>query len=257
MGPEANTKVVVLGVPIDALTMDQMVAHAARVIEQREHMLVGVVNAAKLVNMHRQPKLRAAVTAADVILADGMGVVWAARFLRLPLPERVPGIDLMMRLLALAHERRHRVFCLGATQEVLDEVLAQIRRDYPGVQIAGAHHGYFDEANDQDVAEQIMSAKPDMLFAAMSSPKKEEFLARWSKQMNVPVCHGVGGAFDVMAGKVRRAPHIWQRLGMEWLYRTLQEPRRLWRRYLVTNTLFGWMVLRQWLGARHHAEALH
>ena len=249
-GMEAARRIDVLGVPIDSLSMEAMVARAAHAIDTRGRLLVGVVNAAKLVNMHRQPKLGEAVRVADVILADGMGVVWAARFLGRPLPERVPGIDLMIRLLELADRQHYRVFCLGATQEVLDDVLAQIRRDYPGAVVAGAHHGYFGAEDEPALAERIKASQTDMLFAAMSSPKKEEFLARWSPELGVPLCHGVGGAFDVMAGKVRRAPALWQRMGLEWLYRVLQEPRRLWKRYLVTNTLFGWMVLRQRLAGQ-------
>ena len=244
----------ILGVSIDALTMDEMVALAERAIRERQRLLVGVVNAAKLVNMRRQERLRAAVLAADVILADGMSIVWAARLLRPRLPERVSGIDLMVRLLEQADKCGYRVYCLGATDEVLAQVVELIGREYPGAKLAGARNGYFASEEEAEVAAEIAACRPDLLFAAMSSPKKEEFLARWGEQMDVPVCHGVGGAFDVLAGKVRRAPLSWQRLGLEWLYRVLQEPRRMWRRYLVTNTLFSAMVARQ-LFARRSGQA--
>jgi N-acetylglucosaminyldiphosphoundecaprenol N-acetyl-beta-D-mannosaminyltransferase len=114
--------------------------------------------------------------------------------------------------------------------------------DYPGVQVAGSRDGYFKDAEEQAVAADIGASRADILLVAMTSPKKEKFLARWSETLGVPVCHGVGGSFDVMAGKVERAPDLWQRLGLEWLYRVKQEPRRLWRRYLVTNALFCGML---------------
>lgn len=246
MLPLNNGRIVsVLGLPMGALTMDEVVALCERAIHQRDPLLIGVVNAAKIVNMHRDEVLCHAVRAADVILADGVPVVWASRVLGQRLPERVAGIDLMIRLLKRANRCGYCVYCLGATDEVLVEATQRISHDYPGAQIVGQRNGYFDDEEEPAVAEAIAAAKPDMLFVAMSSPKKELFMARWAEQMGVPVCHGVGGAFDLLAGKVKRAPERWQRLGLEWLYRVAQEPRRLWRRYLVTNTLFCGLVLRE------------
>lgn len=240
----------ILGLPIAAVTLLESVARAEHAIRTRRTLLVGVVNAAKIVNMSRDARLNAAVRSADVIFADGMSVVWAARILRRPLPERVTGIDLMTALFQKAHERGYRIFLLGATQQVLDSAVQRVKRDYPGAQIAGTQHGYFAQPDEPALADTIAASRADMLFVAMTSPKKEEFLARWAARMQVPVCHGVGGAFDVLAGKVRRAPQAWQRLGLEWLYRTLQEPRRLGGRYLDTNTRFISMVLRERLRGR-------
>jgi N-acetylglucosaminyldiphosphoundecaprenol N-acetyl-beta-D-mannosaminyltransferase len=140
------------------------------------------------------------------------------------------------------------VYLLGAEQAVLDEVTRRMQKDFPNARLAGACNGYFRQEQESDVALAVRDAQPDMLFVAMTPPKKEIFLAKWAQTMNVPVCHGVGGSFDVYAGKVKRAPHLWQKLGMEWLYRTLQEPRRLWKRYLVTNSIFLWMVLSEMFG---------
>lgn len=244
----------VLGTTIHALTMSQVLGLVEQSIATRRHLLIGVVNAAKIVNMHRQPALREAVTDADLVLADGMAVVWASRLLRRSLPERVAGIDLMHEMLGLSARRGFGVFCLGATQEVLDAAIAQMQQDHLGVRIVGRHHGYFTEPDESRIAAIIRDARPDILLVAMTSPKKEKFLARWSEVMDVPVCHGVGGSFDVVAGKVKRAPRIWQKLGMEWLYRVVQEPRRMWRRYLVTNTLFCLMLMREMvLGGRQGA----
>jgi N-acetylglucosaminyldiphosphoundecaprenol N-acetyl-beta-D-mannosaminyltransferase len=251
IGDAMNAKVKarrLFGVPVHAVTMAQALEVCHSAVQEQRPMTIGVVNAAKVVNMQRQPLLREAVLAADLTVADGMSVVWASRLLRQPLPERITGIDLFQELLALADRERYSVYLLGAEQAVLEEVARRIHREYPNVRIAGARNGYFSDAQSRQVAEHIRESRPDMLFVAMTPPKKEIFLATWGRLMKVPVCHGVGGSFDVMAGKVKRAPEFWQRTGLEWLYRTLQEPRRLWKRYLVTNSIFIWMVARELAG---------
>jgi N-acetylglucosaminyldiphosphoundecaprenol N-acetyl-beta-D-mannosaminyltransferase len=150
----------------------------------------------------------------------------------------------------------YRIFCLGATPEVLTRALAIFGRDYPGVVIAGSHHGYFSAQEEAAVAEQISASNADILIVAMTSPRKEQFIARWGSRLGVTVCHGVGGSLDVVAGKVQRAPAAWQRLGLEWLYRVKQEPRRLWRRYLVTNTMFVGLVCAEWFHLRWHRKPI-
>jgi N-acetylglucosaminyldiphosphoundecaprenol N-acetyl-beta-D-mannosaminyltransferase len=230
-------------------------AEALDVVESavatREPLHIGVVNAAKIVNMRRDPALRNDVLSSDVVFADGMAVVWASRFLGQPLPERVAGIDLMHGILDRGRDRGWRVYCLGASAGVLERTVAEMKSRY-GATIAGSHDGYFSADEEEAVAGEIAESRADVLFVAMTSPTKERFLARWSERMAVPVTHGVGGSFDVLAGKVERAPEIWQRLGLEWLFRVRQEPRRLWRRYLVTNTLFCWQVAVEWVRARVH-----
>lgn len=236
------------GIPIHAITMEQTLAVIDQTISNRERLQIGVVNAAKIVNMRRDETLRQDVLSSHLIVADGMAVVWAGRLLGRPLPERVAGIDLMTEMLRQGNLRGYRVYCLGATDEVLEKVTVRIAKEYPQVSIVGKRNGYFSPDEESEVAQEIASAHPDILFVAMTSPKKEMFLARWSKQLGVPICHGVGGSFDVLAGKVQRAPELWQRLGLEWLYRVKQEPRRLWKRYFVTNTLFCGLVLQELRG---------
>jgi len=230
--------------------MPDVLDRVAEVIARRGRLLIGVVNAAKVVSMQRDEALRQSVLDADLVLADGISVVWASRALGAPLPQRVTGIDLMMEMLRRGNEAGWRVYCLGATAEVLDRTTARIAQDFPGVRIAGSHHGYFGAGDEPGLAQSIREAAPDILLVAMTSPKKEQFLARWRETLGVPVCHGVGGSFDVLAGKVQRAPDAWQRLGLEWLYRVKQEPGRLWRRYLVTNVLFCGLVLREMVRGR-------
>ena len=242
------TAVRLLGVPVHAVTMQQALAVCQSAVQKRQRLMIGVVNAAKLVNMRRQPVLREAVVASDLVVADGMAVVWAARILGRRLPERVTGIDLFENLLGLAERHGFSVYFLGAAQDVLDTMLERLRVRHPALRIAGSRNGYFTDAEAPQVADAIHRTHCDMLFVAMSSPKKEVFLAEWGPRMDIAVCHGVGGSFDVLAGKVKRAPVLWQKLGLEWFYRFAQEPRRMWRRYLVTNTLFVHMVLRERLG---------
>lgn len=248
-----NNIINLFGIPVAAKTMEQSLDLVDEVIKSRGSLQIGVINAAKVVNMDKDPELREAVLSSDVILADGAAVVWASKLLRTPLPERVAGIDLMFGMFERGSERGYRVYCLGATEEISRTVEENLARDYPGLILAGRHHGYFSEDEAQNIADQIKRSKADILLVAMTSPKKERFLAKWMAHMEVPVCHGVGGSFDVYAGKVERAPESWQRLGLEWLYRVKQEPGRLWKRYLFTNLSFIWMLLKSLLGFRKAA----
>jgi N-acetylglucosaminyldiphosphoundecaprenol N-acetyl-beta-D-mannosaminyltransferase len=235
----------ILNVDIDAVSLEDAVHACEQAIEHQTPIVIGCVNAAKLVNMQRDAALRDAVNASDLIIADGMAVVWASRLLKRPLPERVPGIDLFVRLLQEAAVRGQSVYLLGARQEVVEEVVRRVERDYPGLTIAGYRNGYFSDAELPAILDDIRGSGADMLFLGITPPKKELFLARWGKDVSVSVAHGVGGAFDVLAGRVPRAPALFQRFGMEWLFRVIQEPRRMWKRYLVTNTGFILMLLRE------------
>jgi N-acetylglucosaminyldiphosphoundecaprenol N-acetyl-beta-D-mannosaminyltransferase len=243
------------GIGIHAVTMDQALAVCHRAVDTHSHLSIGVVNAAKIVGMQRSRTLFDAVAGADLVLADGMAVVWAGKILRQPLPGRVTGIDLFERLLHLADEHGYGVYFLGAAQEVLDEVLRRVRRDYPHLRIAGSRNGYFTDDQAAGVADEIRRSRADFLFVAMTSPRKELFLGRFGSDLDVAVCHGVGGSFDILAGKVRRAPRAWQVLGLEWLYRVFQEPRRMWKRYLVTNAQFANLLMHEALGPRPAAAA--
>jgi N-acetylglucosaminyldiphosphoundecaprenol N-acetyl-beta-D-mannosaminyltransferase len=237
---------VILGVPVAPVTMAEVVEVCRRAIVTHERVSIGVVNAAKVVKMKDDPALRAAVLSSDIIVADGMSIVWAGRVLGSPLPERVAGVDLLQELLEVADRERFSVYLLGGRQEVVQEVARRVSARHSALRIAGIRHGYFTEAEEPAVVEAINAARPDLLFIGISTPKKELFTARWRSHLDVAVCHGVGGSFDVIAGQVRRAPSRFQALGLEWFYRLLQEPRRMWKRYLVTNTRFMCMLVAAW-----------
>jgi N-acetylglucosaminyldiphosphoundecaprenol N-acetyl-beta-D-mannosaminyltransferase len=239
------TRRTLFGVELDALTMDQTVQRCLDAVRDGGRLEIGVVNAAKLVTMRRDPRLAAAVAGCDIVVADGQAVVWASRVLRQPLPERVAGIDLFMRLLAEAEPRGTGVYFLGARKDVLDLMIAEVEARFPALRIAGHRNGYFDDSEQEAIADAIRASGAQLLFLGMTSPKKEIFTAAHGKRTGVHVVHGVGGSFDILAGVTKRAPRAWQRLGLEWLYRLLQEPRRLARRYLTTNAAFLLMTARE------------
>ncbi|MBT8101272.1 MAG: WecB/TagA/CpsF family glycosyltransferase [Gammaproteobacteria bacterium] len=236
----------ILGLGIHAATMDQALDAIDAAIQAKQRLMIGVVNAAKIVNMRKNKELWDDVSGSDLVLADGMSVVHASRILRAALPERVAGIDLMTGILERGNHAGYRVYCLGATEEVSQTVEKRFRESYPGVQIVGRRNGYFNDDEEEAIAQDIAKRDVDVLFVAITSPKKERFMAKFSDQLNTTVVHGVGGSFDVVAGKVERAPDVWQRMGLEWLYRVKQEPGRLWKRYLVTNLAFMRMVGAAW-----------
>jgi len=236
------TRSVVLGCGIDRMDMRQTLARCEELIARREFAQHVAINAAKLVAMQQDPDLRRIVEGCELVSADGQAVVWASRMLHDPLPERVAGIDLMQELFALAERRGFRVFVLGAKAAVLEQARRRIMAKHPRLQFVGMRDGYFSEAEEAEVAEQVRDARPDILFVAISSPRKEYWLGRYGRTIDVPFVMGVGGAIDVVAGITRRAPRPLQQLGLEWAYRLVQEPRRLWRRYAVTNLRFGWLL---------------
>ena len=243
----------VAGCRIDRLDMAETVARCEELIRGGGVTQHVAINAAKVVAMHGDPDLRAIIDGCELVSADGQSIVWASRILGDPLPTRVAGIDLMQELLAVAERRGYGVYFLGARQEVLDRALERIRARHPSLRVVGARDGYFADHEAGQVAEGVRAARPDILFVAISSPKKEYWLSRYGRQLDVPFVMGVGGSVDVLAGMTRRAPPLLQRMGLEWAYRLAQEPRRLFRRYLVSNVRFGWLVAAD-LAARRRAR---
>lgn len=229
---------------MDVLSTDETISEIDRRLIAGQFTQHVVVNVAKLVQMQDDPGLRAAVAGCDIINIDGAGVVFAARLLGIAVPERVTGIDLFHRLLGYAESTGRSVYLLGAESLILDQAVANIRKDHPLLRIAGFHHGFFAGREDQ-IVEAIRTSGAELLFVGISSPLKEQFVNRWKDTLGVKLAMGVGGTFDVVAGKVKRAPLWMQRAGLEWLFRVMQEPRRLWRRYLITNARFLGMVLKE------------
>ncbi len=242
-----------LGAPMHALSMTETLGLAEESMRTRRPLLHTVVNVAKLVTMAKDPELREDVVSADVINVDGVGVVWGARLLGTAIDERVAGVDVMTEMFALCASKGYRPFLLGAEQHVLDAMAAELARLYPGLVIAGLQNGYFTAGEEAGVIAAINASGADCLFVALPTPRKERFLKRYRNELLPSFVMGVGGSFDVFAGKVVRAPVLVQRLGLEWLFRVVQEPRRLWRRYYETNIGYAtllWRVYRARRSAR-------
>lgn len=237
-------RIKLLGIPMDACTMRETVQWIDKRISNRQFTQHVVVNVAKLVNMQKDPDLRSSVEACDIINIDGMGVVWGARFLGTPIPERVAGIDLFYELLSLSANKNYPVFLLGAKNDVVEATALKLSRQYPNLDIAGYHDGYFWE-KEQSIVNTIKESGAKLLFVAITSPKKENFINNWKEALGVDFVMGVGGTFDIVAGRVKRSPKWMQKAGLEWLFRIIQEPRRMWKRYLVTNSQFAWLLLKE------------
>lgn len=244
----------ILGCEIDRVELSEAVERCEYHIDARipaQHM---AVNAAKVVAMQDDAQLLKLVNRCEIVTADGQAVVWASRLLGDPLPSRVTGIDLMHELLALAERKGYGVYVLGARAEVLEQAVTRMQSLHPDLRIVGHRDGYFSEQEELDVVSAIRRSKPDLLFVAMPSPRKERFIGRWREELEIPFCMGVGGSIDVIAGVTRRAPRPLQRFGLEWSYRLAQEPRRLLRRYLVSNWRFVALTLRQAVARAVHSK---
>jgi N-acetylglucosaminyldiphosphoundecaprenol N-acetyl-beta-D-mannosaminyltransferase len=235
-----------LGSPFDRLgmqsTVDQCISwcYGPRVA----HTVI-TLNAALLCMMRADQELRAACRGGDLIVADGVPVVAISRLAGVPLPERVAGVDLTARLLAEGSARGLSAYFLGARPEVVRSLADHCRRTYPGLKVAGWRDGYFSADQHPEIVAEIARLAPHMLFVGMPSPFKETWCQRHRDALGVPVIVGVGGTFDVLTGYVRRAPRALQAVGMEWSWRLAMEPRKMWKRYLRTNTQFLALAARE------------
>jgi N-acetylglucosaminyldiphosphoundecaprenol N-acetyl-beta-D-mannosaminyltransferase len=239
--------VIIAGIPVTNITEDEAVALIDELISVGGPHYGAVVNAAKVVAANQDPELKRALLNADFVTADGMSVVWASRLLGRSLKQRVTGIDLFERLLAHAAEQELTVYFLGARDESVRGLVELAWNRFPALRIAGYHNGYFQESDDDAICEEIMRSRADLLFVAMGSPKQELWITSNILLTGVRFALGVGGTFDHLSGKVRRAPKWMQSSGLEWLHRFVQEPARLWRRYLIGNSAFVLLIIKQLL----------
>ena len=247
----AAGKVSLLGLDFDPLTMREAVERCIAACQQpRSTHVVITANASHLCMMRRDPELAHACRAGQPTVADGMSVVWALRASGQPCPERVAGVDLMAELLKAAEANHLSVYFLGAKPEVVTALVERTGLRHPRLRIAGFRDGYFGPEEHLAIIEQIRASGAHMLFVGMPSPFKEVWCEKHRERLNVPVVMGVGGSFDVLAGFIMRAPHWVQVMGLEWFWRLLMEPRKLWKRYLVTNTEFILLAGREILGRR-------
>jgi N-acetylglucosaminyldiphosphoundecaprenol N-acetyl-beta-D-mannosaminyltransferase len=244
-----------LGVPFDNVTTTETLARIEAMIASRRPHYAATANVDFVVQALEDLELHRILLDAHLVLADGMPLVWASRWLGNPLPERVTGADLVPRLMAEAETKGWRVFFLGGTESSVASAAARVRERHPNLQLVGAYSPPFNpllEMNDEDILQRIRTARPDILLVAFGCPKQEKWINMHFRAAGVPFSVGVGASIDFLAGTVSRAPRWMQRCGLEWVFRLLQEPGRLFRRYSKDLRWFGSAMLRQtwWLGAR-------
>lgn len=242
-----------LGCPLDPVSSPELLDRLREQIKSRSATsVIQFVNANKVAKVHEDEEMRGIMNRADYVLADGQPMLPMASMLGMDVPERIDGIGLMQKFLVLANEEGFSVYLLGAKQEIVEECVRRIETEFPNIKIAGYRNGYFKEDEIPGVVEGVAATKPDFVFLGMGSPMKERLADGWKEQFCAVVIQGVGGSFDVMAGLVNRAPVWMQRCGLEWLYRIIQEPRRMFWRYVRTNGcclwLFGKALLKRWFG---------
>lgn len=231
-----------LGIEVDRLTFEEALSRARIAMQNGERLQHCDLNVAKFVACRNDESLYQCILDSDMICTDGMGILVAARLLGLDLGERIAGVDLMYAILKMCEADGFRPYFLGAKNDILQRALSEVRRRYPRIRIAGSRHGYFSPDEEAEIVHEIHQSKADCLFVGISSPIKERFLNTYRDELGVPLQLGVGGAFDVLAGEKKRAPVTVQRAGFEWLYRMIQEPRRLGPRYLSSNIQFAHIV---------------
>lgn len=227
-----------MGLAIDNLTMEETISIVEDFIKSGKPHQHVVINVNKAVKAAKNMALRQIINNCDLVSADGMPIVWASRMLGKGLKERVSGIDLFINLLEVAEKKNFKVYFLGATAEVVDKVIEVVGAKHPELIITGWRNGYWNSGEESQIVEKIKTSRPDILFIAIPSPQKEIFSSRNLRNLDVPFVMGVGGSFDVLAGKTKRAPLWMQKSGLEWFYRFLQEPGRLFKRYFIEGTYF-------------------
>ncbi len=238
-----NGRANICGLMVDKISLDQTVNYIDEAIPHGERCHIVLVNAAKIVKAKYDMDLAHIIKSADLVGADGVPIVWASRLLGQALPGRVNGTDLMERLFELSDQRGYKLYLLGAREEIITKTVQELKRRYKSIQIAGYRNGYFNSPEEERRAvREIAESGADILLVGMGSPMKERWVRRNKADLGVPIIHGVGGSFDIIGGLTKRAPVWMQKYGLEWFFRLCQEPRRMWRRYLFTNTLYIGLV---------------
>ncbi|MBT6671087.1 MAG: WecB/TagA/CpsF family glycosyltransferase [Lentimicrobiaceae bacterium] len=241
----SRSRIDFFGFNIDNLSMRESLDTINESIRSKNNFQHVALNVGKLVKSRNDPLLRESIQGADMINIDGAGIVYGMRLFGLKPKGRVAGIDLMYNLLSEAERYGFGVYFLGATDDVLYRMVSSFKLRLPKLRIAGFHNGYFKEEDEMSVVNEIASLKPSIVFVGISSPKKEIFIKRNKNKLNARFVMGVGGSFDIFAGKTKRAPLFVQNKGLEWLYRIYQEPRRMWKRYFITNAVYLFLLIRE------------
>ncbi len=253
MGINLSTqKVNICGVNIDNVAFDDAIRIIDCFVERKVPTYVVTLNVNHIVILSQDNAFRQLYEGASLVLADGMPILWAAKFLGVPLKEKISGSDLFPRLCEVAAGKGYKLFLLGGKEGAAAKAAYILKAKYPVIQIAGVYCPPFGFENDAEenkkTIEMIRVAKPDILFVGVGSPKQEKWIYKHKDEYQVPVSIGIGATFDFVSGIVKRAPLWMQKIGLEWFWRLMMEPRRLWKRYLIDDPVFFWLVLKQKLG---------
>ncbi|MDP9751284.1 WecB/TagA/CpsF family glycosyltransferase [Thermoanaerobacter pentosaceus] len=216
----------IFGVPIDRVTMIQAVEILKNFLQEDRLHIVATPNAEIVMMAQKDKEYMEILNNTDLNVPDGSGIVFASKVFKKPLTERVAGFDLMLEFIKDISSKGVKIYLLGAACQVAEQARANLEKLYPGVKIVGTHHGYFTEEEENKIIEEINNKGAEVLFVALGAPKQEKWIYKNKDKLKVKIAMGVGGSFDVIAGKVKRAPYIYRKLGLEWLYRLIKEPWR-------------------------------
>lgn len=245
----------ILNTYVNALSMEETIREVENIINRRIPTQHVVINASKINLIEKDKKLKNIIDSCPLINADGASIIWAAKKLNIPLKERVTGIDLFLNLVNLAAEKHYKIYLFGATEEVVLKVKSIFEEQYPSLQIVGYRNGYFTEDDEPEIVKDMSESGADIMFVAFSSPKKEYWINKYLNVLNIPFVMGVGGSFDIVAGKTTRAPKWMQNCSLEWFYRFIQEPRRMFKRYIIGNVKF--MLLTYKIKRKNKKKKVH
>lgn len=244
-----SERIEIVGVPFDNITWDECLAKFDELIAKRSPVYVITPNVDHIVKLHKNPSYRKVYDEAALNLADGVPVMWAAKFLGTPLKDKISGSDLLPVMCKVAAEKGYRLFFMGGRVGAADQAAVEFCQRFPGLQIVGTYCPPFgfekDEAENTKIVNIIRDAKPDILFVGLGAPKQENWILRFLHQYNVPISIGVGASFEFAAKMVKRAPVWMQKAGLEWFWRILMEPKRLWRRYFIEDMQFFPLLFKQ------------
>lgn len=249
MSPILVPKTNITGVDISNICFEELIGYFNATIDHKHKIRVCVTPVNSITSVYRQPALSKIYNSADLVLCDGMPIKWASHFLKTPLKERITGLDVLPAYIAECADRGYSMFFLGASDGVATHLKKAVEIKYPGVQIAGSYTPSFaerfSEEENEKMIEMINTAKPNVLWVSLTAPKQDIWIYEHLHRLNVNIAIGIGGAFEVSAGLIPRAPKWMQRNGLEWFFRFLQEPRRMFRRYFIDAPVFFPKVLQQ------------
>lgn len=246
---ETRGKIELFGVPIDRIDCQEALKRLDRFVQERKANYIITPDTLAILRARKDKQYLNIVQKANLVTPDGSGILWATAFLDAPLIERITGIDMINHICKLAIEKNYKLYLLGAEPDVVRKAAKNLKEIFPGISIVGFHHGYFDNNDskiginelENDIIKDIIDKNPDFLLVGMGVPKQEMWIFKNKDKLGVPVCIGVGGSFDVLSGKIKRAPIWMQKHGMEWMFRLIREPKRIKR--IIYLPYFVWLIL--------------